>query len=237
MRIPIPGKYVFSFGTTMHSTLQKVFELLRRKGYAGKQPSLFGEKTAVISPPKISLEEIYEIYEKSWIDEWYKSKNDKEKYKKDGRAILKALYEDYEKFGWPNPISLEQGFKWYFEGEAIAGRVDRVDPAGDSGEVELIDYKTGNPKDEKTLGTDKDQLLIYQMAWEALRKKPAKLTFHYLEDNSKVSFIGTEQDKQKLRDKLKDSIERIKNSDFSANPSIHNCQYCDFTKICRFAKV
>ena len=102
--------------------------------------------------------------------------------------------------------------------------------------MELIDYKTGNPKTEKKIGSDKDQLLIYKMAArDILGMNVGKLTFHYLNDNSKVSFLGTEKELEKLKEKILGLIEGILATDFEALPSKHNCEYCDFKEVCSFA--
>ena len=122
------------------------------------------------------------------------------------------------------------------DGETITGRIDRVDQSYD-GKVELIDYKTGSPKDAKTLKKeDRQQLLLYQLAWEAAQKTPvARLSYHYLSNNSAVSFEASEVDKQGLRKSLSTTIKAIKQSAFEATPGYH-CNQCDFRKICPFAK-
>jgi len=101
--------------------------------------------------------------------------------------------------------------------------------------VEIIDYKTGSAKEEKNMSLeDKEQLLIYQIAAEEVHGfKPKKLTFYYLDNNKKISFLGDEDDKEKLREKLTAEIEDIKTSDFHATPG-WQCEYCNFKDICEF---
>jgi len=64
--------------------------------------------------------------------------------------------------------------------------------------------------------------------------KPLKLTYYYLDENKKFSFLGKEKELDKLKEKIKSIIEEIKRSDFRATPSVHKCKYCDFNKICEF---
>ena len=119
----------------------------------------------------------------------------------------------------------------------VRGRIDRIDQL-DDGTLEIIDYKTGAAK-EKVDGEDKDQLLIYQIAINQLPEynnigTPSKLTYFYLNDNSKVSFLGTEKEIEKLKEKLVATIEQINSGDFTATPSQHICKYCNFKDICQF---
>ena len=238
LKIPTPGKYIFSFGTTMHSALQQIFKLVKQQKNTSAQSSLFGNAEKE-QPAKagISLEDMRRIFNAAWVDDWYKDETQRLEFKKKGLEWLEALYHDYEKNGWPAPIAIEKGFSFLLDGETITGRIDRVDQSYD-GKVELIDYKTGSPKDAKTLKKeDRQQLLLYQLAWEAAQKTPvARLSYHYLSNNSAVSFEASEADKQGLRKSLSTTIKAIKQSAFEATPGYH-CNQCDFRKICPFAKV
>jgi RecB family exonuclease len=71
----------------------------------------------------------------------------------------------------------------------LIGRIDRVDEIGD--DLELIDYKTGTAKDQKTV--DKDaQLTMYAMASQNLfGKLPKSLALYFIEDNLKVNTTRT----------------------------------------------
>ncbi len=113
----------------------------------------------------------------------------------------------------------------------MKGKIDRVDILPD-GTCEIIDYKTGSGKDEKDV--KKDQLMIYQIAAEqVLGLKPSKLTFYYLDDNSKVSFLGTDEQISKLKTNIITWIEEIRENNFEPKPS-PLCKFCDFRDICEF---
>ena len=99
---------------------------------------------------------------------------------------------------------MEKGFniKLRDNGEiyTIRGVIDRIDEEG--GKLKIIDYKTGSPKDKLSF-KEKEQLLIYQMAVrEIFRQDISSLAFYYLNNNSEVEFLGTDEDLDKTKDKI-----------------------------------
>ncbi|MCL5795683.1 MAG: ATP-dependent helicase, partial [Patescibacteria group bacterium] len=210
LSIPIKGKAVFSFGQTIHSTLQKFFQAVMDRTSA-TQRDLFGQVLAVTKGKKIkakdviSVDELIKIYENCWIDDWYQDKKQKNEYYKKGVVILKDLYKSWEN-NLPIPKSLEQWFdlKLHDNGEmyTLTGRIDRIDEGAD-GKLEIIDYKTGAPKyEEKMTAEDKEQLLLYQLAAKELfGDNVSALTFHYVEKDHKVSFLGTDKELGKMKER------------------------------------
>jgi len=243
LRIPVRGKAVFSFGKTMHATLYQFLKQANETGKA-KQENLFGFKeikAETLRSAQGELNSLIQIYEDNWIDEWYDSKKQKEDYYKLGKKIIKEFYDDFSnQSGGGAPkilkingeLALELPFNLKIGPHIIKGQIDRIDET-DGGAI-IIDYKTGKAKEKSDL--DKDQLLIYQIAAEeVLGIKPKELTYYYLEDNIKASFLGSEKDKEKIKEKILQEIEAIKNSNFTATPG-WQCSFCDFRDICDFAE-
>ena len=236
------GNHRSSFGRTMHNTLFALFKRIKERSQTA-QESLFTVNTgehATNTNPNIALDEIYDIYKNQWIDEWYESQEEKKQYRRAGEKILKEFYERH-KDAWPIPWYLEKGFKTTFEGVTIKGRIDRIDKVGDNNGiplVEIIDYKTGKYK-EKLRKDDKIQLLIYQIAMEDKGLKPVNLHYYYLHEDTQesTSFLGNPKEIEKTKSELVETVEKIKRSDFPANPSEFNCKNCDFKNICPFSVV
>lgn len=238
LNIPTKGSPSFSFGQSIHSTMQKFYERMQELNKS-KQVSLFGlpeesQKKSGIKAP--TLDELLKFYDESWIDDWYKSANQKEEYYKTGREILRTFYKSEEK-NWTIPLTLEGWFKIKVGEYFVQGRIDRVDQLKD-GTLEIIDYKTGKSK-EKVEGEDKDQLLIYQIAIEQLPEyknigNPSRLTYYYLNDDIKLSFLGEDKELEKLKEKLINNIDDIHNGNFNPNPNQHKCKFCDFKDICEY---
>jgi len=236
LKIPLKGSPYFSFGTTMHSTLQKFYEQVKVLNSA-QQASLFGtpEKSketddGVAVPAK---DELQSIYKASWIPDWYKSKNQREKYQKKGSDILDTYYKSNEE-RWTVPVVLEGWFKVRLGKYLVHGRIDRVDQLED-GTLEIIDYKTGKSK-EKLTGADKDQLLMYQLATDMLPEyyhigKTSKLTFYYLNDDIQTSFSAKPKDLEKLQEKIIKTLDDLHTTDFSKIGKKDMCGRCDFCEM------
>lgn len=236
LKVPVKGKASFSFGKTMHNTLH---DFLKQsiESDKNKQSNLFGFKNDLVDIKK-GLQLISDIYEKNWIGEWYENKKQKEEYYKLGKKIIKDFYDDFAKnppkiLRIDNDVALETPFNLKIGEQTLRGVIDRIDQLEDG--VAIIDYKTGNFK-EKLEADDKEQLLIYQIAaQEVLKIKPKELIYFYLNDSRKTSFIGSEKDEEKIKEKIIQEIEEIKNSNFQATPG-WQCSFCDFRGICDFAE-
>lgn len=231
LKIPVFGKHQMSFGKSMHNSMQKIMELQARK-FADCGNSVTTEVTEL---PQILLSEMLRIYEDNWIDEWYPNEEIKLEYFENGKKIITDYYKILQEQK-PEVAFLEKGFTLKVRGIAIKGRIDRIDKLEDG--YEIIDYKTGQAK-TKLEWQDRRQLLLYAMAVEQCFDPPInvkKLTYHYLEDNSFVSFEPKEKDKEKLEKEILDTVNAIKKSDFSAKPGFM-CSYCDFKDICEFSDI
>ena len=239
LRIPVRGRPVFSFGKTMHNTLYEFMKMVNSENNVSQTGLFKSSKNHDIKDNKVlSFKDLIGIYEKQWIDEWYEDRKQKEEYHKLGKRVLKDFYSKFQK----NPpeilrvkgeIGLELPFKFKIGKHTVKGRIDRIDKTKDG--IEIIDYKTGKFK-EKLSRENRQQLLIYQIAAEeALGIEPLKLSYYYLEEGKKTSFLGNEEDKKKLKEEILLEIKKIGKSNFEPTPG-WDCQFCDFKDICDYSK-
>ncbi|MDP2632037.1 MAG: ATP-dependent DNA helicase [Candidatus Uhrbacteria bacterium] len=235
LKVPVFGRHMLSFGKSMHNTLQQFMELVLA-GQTSAQTSLFDTENPTETPLP-SAKDLLDLYEALWIDEWYPNQDIKTEYFEKGK---KSLLEYHAMLKADRPLinGLEKGFTLKIGEVVVRGRIDRIDNI--DGGVEIIDYKTGNPTEQSKLGWDKKkQLVLYNIAAENCFDPPLKvkkLTYHFLEDNSTVSFEATEKDVERLKDEILSTVADIKSSSFKATPGFH-CQYCDFKDICEFSQV
>lgn len=232
LRVPVLGKWTFSFGKTMHNTLYRYFTTwLERTGK--RQGGLFDGrgKSKELNVP-VSVEELLEMYKACWQDDWYPNDQTREQYREKGRDQLIRYVGSFAEKA-PAPVALEQGYTYKIGDVILKGRIDRIDQFEDG--IEIIDYKTGTPKTSKSLErADKEQLWLYQLAArDVLKLNPKKLTYVYLEDQSEVSFLGSDDDLLQLQENVTERVSRIRNSGFGPTPGFH-CRFCDFADICEY---
>jgi len=218
LRVPVRGKAFFSYGKTMHNALYEfLFELDGKKG---------------------SLKRLTDIYKKNWINEWYDNKEESDAYYRQGMESLKNFWRDFSTRrpkilkinGAP---ALEQDFNLKINGYAITGKIDRIDENKKG--VEIIDYKTGTPK-ERLRPEDKMQLMMYQIAAkDVFGVDSDKLTYFYLNNTKPLSFSPGGEEIENEKEKINNIIQKIVKSDFRAKPG-WQCEWCEYKDICEFAK-
>lgn len=239
LKLPAPGKGTFSFGKTMHATLQKIYQRIMELNSA-KQNNLFAAAAPAGTNQTISaptLQQCEDFYKQNWIDEWYENASIKQSYYQKGLEIIRAYHAQAEKNGWTVPLSIETGFKFNLEGNIIKGQIDRIEPLSEN-KLLIIDYKTGRLKDKLNFD-DKQQLLLYQLAAQSAPELSrlgavGELEFYYLDNNTAQIFLGTEAELQKIKTRVLEIINQIKNRNFNPTPSQQTCHFCDFKDICNY---
>lgn len=230
LRIPVFGKPQLSFGKTMHMTLEKFLQMSVDR-HAHSQSNLFTDDAAAVTLP--TIDELIALYDECWHDEWYPDATTKKTFYEHGKDLLRLFLTSMQAHP-PNVLFLEKDFRLKLGDFTIKGKIDRIDRRSES-DVEIIDYKTGAAKEGSTIAADdKKQLMLYYLAvGRLLGKNPVKLTYHYLEDGSMVSFLPTTTELDKFEGQLLDQMHEVARGDFSPKPGNH-CKTCDFSKICEF---
>lgn len=214
LQIPAEPHHALSFGRSIHETLKEFHQFEK----AGKD---------------LKLKELLQMYERNFVDEGYESEEHKKERWTAGRVALEIYYGKYKSvFGVPT--LLEQAFRINVAGVNLIGKIDRIDKTDEG--YEIIDYKTGQLKDQKKVDRD-EQLSIYALAArEALQIKADKLSLYFVEENQKVETERSEKQLQKKREELAKTIEEIKQSEFPAKPGYpYPCGFCEFKRICPYA--
>jgi len=213
LKIPGSPSHALSFGNTIHATLKEFHMQLS----TGKE---------------VTLNKLLELYDKFWDPIGYISEEHKKERYQSGINILTKYYEKATKEK-SKPKALEQSFNIRIDGMRMFGRIDRIDPLPEGG-VEIIDYKTGNPKDQKEVDND-DQVAVYAIAAkEALKLDPKKLSLYFVETDQKISTTRTEKQLEDKKKEIAEEIRKIRSGDFHATPGMH-CSYCDYKHICPHA--
>ena len=137
----------------------------------------------------------------------------------------------------------------------LRGSIDRVDSTPDG--MEIIDYKTGKPKNFKNKLDHKLQYYLYTLAWEKLHPdKPVHKACYYLIDSEsgieKVEFDMNQETRGSMYEKMCTLLDVLADQGqaFSANYEVvpqltdsagksghPDCRYCDYREICELLRV
>jgi DNA helicase-2/ATP-dependent DNA helicase PcrA len=147
-----------------------------------------------------------------------------------------ALTRYHERFqsAQSQPMWFERAFTFKLGPHLLRGRVDRVDRLP-GGEYELIDYKTGRPKNAAQLADDV-QLSLYAVgAREAWQLEASTQAYYYLLDDQKVTVPS--DNAEWIREVTLEVGDGILSQGFEPTPSFAACSLCDYRLVCPAAEL
>ncbi|HEY1730301.1 MAG TPA: ATP-dependent DNA helicase [Terriglobales bacterium] len=209
-KLPEGASAALQFGNAMHLALKAYFDGIRADQAADEQTLIA-----------------------CFLDEFAKAKIgeqlQREMYEQYGREQLSALVRS--NLGQPTGeiLETERRFKIELERAHIKGRLDRLDRLS-SGEVAIVDYKTGRPKTQDD-ANDSLQLSIYAMAAKSLGHKASSLVFINLQNGTAVESRRSEEQLREAERKIADIARKIEAGEFDANPG-GRCAWCSYNSIC-----
>ncbi|HUJ30931.1 MAG TPA: ATP-dependent DNA helicase [Candidatus Acidoferrum sp.] len=200
-----------TFGSVMHTTVKEFVADLRERR-------------------KVPFEDVLAIYGREWSSAGFPDAYHEEEYRKAGREQLEAFYRTYSAAP-ADVVHQEKRFELPLKHEIIVtGRIDQVNRIGKN-EYEIVDYKTGRPKDPKKAADDL-QLGIYALAArEILELEPSRLIFYNLMTNSAVATTRDAKALAAVKQTINEVADSIRARDFPPNPG-YGCGTCDYKPLC-----
>ena len=214
LRIPVPPHHTLVFGRVLHNTIHS---FLKRR--------MLGKI--------VEKAELFEEYERLWVNEGFLSREHEELRKKAGREALERFYLR-EEASRQKPAFLEKSFKWHQDKIIFSGRWDRVDVT--DGAAVIIDFKATEVKNQKE--ADKRTVESLQMDLYALsfaRTQSLSLLetqLYFLESDIIGHAEKGDKELERAMQKIKDAEAGLRAQNFEAKPDWHNCSYCEFKTIC-----
>jgi CRISPR/Cas system-associated exonuclease Cas4 (RecB family) len=178
----------------------------------------------------LPFDEVEKKFELEWTSAGFEDQYQEQEYKKDGLSQLRAFHAS-TLASPPEVIAQEKAFELPMENNVVlTGRMDQVNRIA-PGEEEIVDYKTGKPKDGDK--TKKDlQLSVYALAArEVFGWNPARLTFYNLQTNQAVSAARDDKKLNKVRAEIQEAALDIRAGKFPPKPGFW-CKFCDYESIC-----
>ncbi|PYY23803.1 MAG: hypothetical protein DMG62_06240 [Acidobacteria bacterium] len=208
-RLPEEPSAALQYGAAMHSTLKDFYDAARR-----------GIDRAAEESVDIFLRE----FEQAKIDEALQ----RTLYERQGAEQLRQFIALRALEPKPCVLSTEKKFRFAIEDVMINGRIDRIDQL-ESGGVQVLDYKTGAPKNNMD-ADNSVQLGIYAMAARLEEHRVEKLVFYNLEDNSTAETTRVNNE-ERIRNKVLDVANGIRAGAFHPSPGFH-CKNCGYNSLC-----
>jgi DNA helicase-2/ATP-dependent DNA helicase PcrA len=231
-----------TFGNVMHATIREFLGALRK------------------GRPLPPFEDVETIFRREWSSAGFEDAYQEECYLKDGIEQLRVFHASCIAAP-PDILAQEKAFALELENNVqVTGRIDQVNliassPGTSTGplpgptaglaagagalgwtgavsrEVEIVDYKTGKPKTEERARKDL-QLGIYALAArEALDLNPARLVYHSLQNNQRVTAGREAKQLAGVRNTIQEVALDIRAREFPARPGFY-CRNCEYYSLC-----
>ena len=177
-----------------------------------------------------SVERAHEVFDTVFAADHFCDPVNLDLWQQRGRDFISALHRRGRLDGRVLHVAPEQPFNLSMPGFRLRGRIDRIDRAKNG--YRLVDYKTGDAKDEWQLERDL-QLGLYAIAAEQVfGLKPVTLAICYLDDGIEVEVLKTTSQLQADGELAADLAAGITAGEFSPQPSPWKCGRCDFRLVC-----
>ena len=206
----------FSFGTTLHKVLQRFHD----SGDNGVE----------------TVEQAVAAMDESWIDAGYRSAQEMQEARGEGKSIVAAHIEhmlvapsEAKTILVEKPMRLDLG---EFD---LIGRLDRVDEWPD-GTLEIIDYKSGRDGVTDEYVESDVAMACYQlMVRAAYPGRPVKASILALRSNQKGTVSMSDEEAGQFKSDIIFLGQEILQRDYEGlDPSYRAlCYWCDFLPLCR----
>ena len=209
-RLPTRPSPEQEFGIAVHAALREILEGAR----AGQPPE----------------DEAVAVFDRIFAGQRFSDPVNADLWLERGRGFIRALHRRGRLDGRALHLEPERPFTLNLPGFRVQGRVDRIDRTREG--FRLIDYKTGETKEDWQLERDL-QLGLYAIAAERVfRLKPVTMAICYLDDATEIEVLKTTSQLDTDRELAGELAGGIMAADFTPAPAPWKCAHCDFRLVC-----
>ncbi|KPJ50381.1 hypothetical protein AMJ40_03105 [candidate division TA06 bacterium DG_26] len=179
----------------------------------------------ITDPEQRTLPILQKMLRAHWQRRGYKDENEERQWGIKALDMLGRYFDRMDPLA--KPALIEEGFQVPFGDLKLTGRIDRADRLED-GTYELIDYKTGNPSQERDL-----QIACYTLGIQLKHKfDVTKFSYHMLAVDRAITVSVTPDSVASGLRRIKEIVDAIRNTErFQPTPN-ELCGWCDFTELC-----
>jgi DNA helicase II / ATP-dependent DNA helicase PcrA len=157
-------------------------------------------------------------------------------FKNAGIKVVKN-YVDVHRQDFQRILETEKRFELVYKDSIITGDIDllkKVDPAGKTMQVEIIDFKTDRQNRDGQYDVDySNQVRFYAFATrESLGYVPETAIIHHLDNDTTESIDVSESAQNKTMKMIDGRVHLILEGNFKPKPEKNRCAGCDFRSIC-----
>ena len=223
-KLPSPPSAPAARGTLVHSVLERLFDLPAAGRTIEAAAALVEPQWKALLEERPELADLVEESDPAAVASWF------------GDAV--SLIERW--FTLEDPTRLEPAERELYvetivDGLTLRGYVDRLDVAP-TGEIRVVDYKTGRSPSELFEGKALFQMKFYALVlWRLRGKVPTMLQLVYLANSEMVRYSPDEADLLAVERKLKALWHAIETAAQTGDwrPSKSRlCDWCDHRALC-----
>lgn len=217
LKLPIAKSPTIMYGNAMHKAVEYYLN-------------------SKINDQKVSLKDLYDVFDKNWASDGFKSINEENQRKKEGIIALKNFY-DNNSYTKSNIDTIERPFKFQFSKNTIInGRYDLV--LTDDEKFIIGDFKTSTIDNQKQADTRikrSRQMMLYALAfYKEFNIFPQKIFLDFIGSKFKAEFKPTQKTIEKISKDIEKTEEGIMKQDFTAKSDKFTCTYCAYKTICPY---
>ena len=200
LRVPLLTHHAVVYGHAVHEAVRRHFE-------------------ARLAGRAFSADDLVAAFRAAWVSEGFLSREHEDERLREGEAMLRRFHAEEARAPW-SPTAVEEEFAFVLERNRVQGRYDLVIER--EGEVAIVDFKTGDVRDEKAAqkrAKESLQLDIYALAHLKTKGRlPDRVELRFLESGLVGRGRPAAEEAAATEERIRAAAAAIRRREFPASP-------------------